>query len=69
MRQFKVRGQFVVSFEGIVNTYDAIQAEKVCAELYRAELNKTVTVEGRPFAVSVEPACTPVKESANEEDN
>lgn len=65
MRQFKVRGQFIVTFEGVVNAYDAIQAEKVCAELYREELDKTVTVEGRPFAVSVEP----VKEDTNEEDN
>lgn len=63
MKQFKVRGQFTVTFEGIINAYDAIQAEKVCAELYRKELNKTVTVEGRPFAVSVEP----VKEEANED--
>lgn len=65
MRQFKVRGQFIVTFGGIVNAYDAIQAENICAELYREELNKTVTVEGRPYAVSVEP----VKEDANEEDN
>jgi hypothetical protein len=65
MRQFKVRGRFVITFEGIVNAYDAIQAEKVCAELYREELDKTVIVEGRPFAVSVEP----VKEAENEEDN
>lgn len=67
MRQFKVRGQFIVTFEGIVNAYDAIQAENVCAELYREELNKTVTVEGRPFAVSVEPVKE--EEVENEEDN
>lgn len=54
MKQFIVSGKFTVKFRGIVNAETEVEAEEKVARINRAELNKTVDVEGRPYDVKVE---------------
>ena len=53
MKQFKVKGRFIVEFSGITEAENAVQAEEVVARTYRRVLNDSVTVEGRPYDVDV----------------
>lgn len=53
MKQFSVKGKFVVEFSGVVDAEDRVQAEEKVARTYRRVLNDTVNVTGRPYDVKV----------------
>lgn len=53
MKQFSVKGKFVVEFSGVVDAEDRVQAEEKVARTYRRVLNDTVNVPGRPYDVKV----------------
>lgn len=53
MKQFSVKGKFVVEFSGVVDAEDRVQAEEKVAGTYRRVLNDTVNVTGRPYDVKV----------------
>lgn len=53
MKQFVVSGKFTVKFRGIVDAETEVEAEEKVARINRAELSKTVDVEGRPYEVEV----------------
>lgn len=53
MKQFSVKGKFVVEFSGVVDADNAVMAEEKVARTYRRVLNDTVNVPGRPYDVKV----------------
>lgn len=53
MKQFSVKGKFVVEFSGVVDAENAVMAEEKVARTYRRVLNDTVNVPGRPYDVKV----------------
>lgn len=53
MKQYSVKGKFVVEFSGVVDAEDRVQAEEKVARTYRRVLNDTVNVTGRPYDVKV----------------
>lgn len=53
MKQYSVKGKFVVEFSGVVDAENAIAAEEKVAGTYRRVLNDTVNVSGRPYDVKV----------------
>ena len=53
MKQFSVKGKFVVEFSGVVDANDRVEAEEKVARTYRRVLNDTVNVTGRPYDVKV----------------
>lgn len=53
MKQFSVKGKFVVEFSGVVDAEDRVHAEEKVAGTYRKALNDTVNVIGRPYDVKV----------------
>ncbi len=53
MKQFSVKGKFVVEFSGVVDAEDRVQAEEKVARTYRRVLSDTVNVTGRPYDVKI----------------
>ena len=53
MKQFSVKGKFVVEFSGVTEAENGVMAEEIVARTYRRVLNATVNVPGRPYDVKV----------------
>lgn len=53
MKQFSVKGKFVIEFSGVVDARDRVEAEEKVARTYRRVLSDSVNVVGRPYDVKV----------------